>query len=251
MSKNVIEVSQANFQTAVIQRSHQVPVLVDFWAPWCGPCRMLGPVLEKLAGEFNGRFILAKLNSDQNPGLSSQYDIRGIPAVKAFWNGRVVDEFVGAQPEPMVRQFIQKVTANARPAPSSNGHQKQQKAPATPTVRLQQARQLLKQGKGCDALAHLQEINTIESQALMPLAQFMCDGEMGKMNGRADLDIAANQAMSAVRRGEYDTALYNLLVVKNTDPGYRQGKLKDIMLGLLALLGSSHPTYKAYYQLLQ
>jgi putative thioredoxin len=248
MSLNVVEVNQANFQTAVIQRSHQVPVLVDFWAPWCGPCRMLGPVLEKLAGEFNGRFILAKLNSDENPGLSAQFNIRGIPAVKAFWNGRVVDEFVGAQPEPMVRQFIQKLTANAYPTPSANGHQKQTQAPAAAS--LSQARQLLKQGKGCEALAQLQQLKSTEAQELLPLAEFMCDGEMGRMNGRADLDIAANQAAAAMRRGEYDTALYNLLVVKNSDPDYRKGQLKAIMLGLLQLLGSSHPTYKAYYQLL-
>lgn len=248
MSLNVIEVNQANFQTAVIQRSHQVPVLVDFWAPWCGPCRMLGPVLEKLAGEFNGRFILAKLNSDQNPGLSSQFNIRGIPAVKAFWNGRVVDEFVGAQPEPMVRQFIQKLTASARPAPSSNGHQKQSQATAVPNMA--QAKHMLKQGQGCAALAQLQQLKTAEAQALLPLAEFICDGEMGKINGRADLDIAANQATAAARRGEYDTALYNLLVIKNTDATYRKGQIKNIMAGILELLGTAHPTYQAYKQLL-
>lgn len=244
MNAHVIEVNQANFQTAVIQHSHQVPVLVDFWAPWCGPCRMLGPVLEKLAGEFNGRFVLAKLNSDQNPGLSAQFGIRGIPAVKAFSNGRVVDEFVGAQPEPMVRQFIQKLIANVRPAPSPNGHQ------ARPASSQRTALQLLKLGQGCQALTKLQQSNSTGDQALLPLAHFMCDAEMGKINGRADLDIAANQAATAVRRGEYDTALYNLLVIKNTDANYRQGQIKSIMAGILELMGQSHPTYQTYKSLL-
>jgi putative thioredoxin len=98
----IIEVNQANFQREVIQRSHQQAVVVDFWAPWCGPCRMLTPLLERLATEPNSKFILAKVNSDENPGLSMQYGVQGIPNVKAFRRGQVVDEFVGAQPEPMV-----------------------------------------------------------------------------------------------------------------------------------------------------
>lgn len=251
MNAFVVEVNQANFQTAVIQRSYQVPVVVDFWAPWCGPCRMLGPVLEKLAGEFNGRFILAKLNSDQNPALSAQFNVRGIPAVKAFRNGRVVDEFVGAQPEYMVRPFIQKLTAGGQPA-SSNGQAGKQ-APDNPAERLQKAQQLLKQGKGCEAQSQLQAINegndAASARKLLPLAQFMCEAGRGFANtGANDLDIAYRQAAGALQTRDYATALYNLLVIFNQDKQYRSGQVHKVMLGLFELLGEQDPLTQTYRQ---
>ncbi len=97
-----------DFQTEVIEASHQRPVLVDFWAPWCGPCRVLGPVLEKLVEENGAAWTLVKVNSDQHQELSARYGIRGIPAVKLFAEGKVVDEFVGALPEYAVRQWLEK-----------------------------------------------------------------------------------------------------------------------------------------------
>lgn len=97
-----------DFQRDVIVRSQTVPVLVDFWAPWCRPCLMLGPVLEKLAEEFAGAFILAKLNTDENQVDAQRYGVRGIPDVKLFRDGEVQDGFVGALPEAQVRAFLQK-----------------------------------------------------------------------------------------------------------------------------------------------
>ena len=108
VSKWVVDVDAERFSAEVLERSRSVPVLVDFWAPWCGPCRTLGPVLEKLAGEKEGRFLLAKINSDDHPELSRRYQVRSIPAVKLFIDGEAVAEFVGAQPESSIRKFLDK-----------------------------------------------------------------------------------------------------------------------------------------------
>jgi putative thioredoxin len=106
MSPHSIDVSEANFMQEVIEASRRVPVLVDFWAPWCGPCRSLGPILEKLADEYQGRIRVVKINSDENQALAGQFGVRGIPNVKAVVDGQVVNEFTGALPEPAVREFI-------------------------------------------------------------------------------------------------------------------------------------------------
>ncbi len=95
-----------NFEQQVIERSKEVPVLVDFWAPWCGPCQVLGPTIEKLAGSANGRWELVKVNVDQHQQLSNQYKVRGIPAVKLFVDGEVMDEFTGALPESQIQQWL-------------------------------------------------------------------------------------------------------------------------------------------------
>lgn len=106
MSEFATNVSTRDFDQEVLAASFKVPVIVDFWAPWCAPCRALGPILDKLAGDYKGRFILAKINSDENQELAMRYSVRGIPNVKAFVNGQLVDEFAGALPESAVREFI-------------------------------------------------------------------------------------------------------------------------------------------------
>ncbi len=102
----MVDVTDATFETEVLLRSDTAAVVVDLWAPWCGPCRTLGPILEKVIAETDGEVVLAKVNTDENPGLSDLFRVQGIPAVYALKDRKVVSQFVGAQPESVVRQFV-------------------------------------------------------------------------------------------------------------------------------------------------
>jgi putative thioredoxin len=104
-----IDVTDATFQTEVLDRSQTTPVVVDLWAPWCGPCRTLGPIIESVVDETQGKVLLAKVNVDENPQVSAAFRVQGIPAVYAVADGKVVDGFIGAQAEPAVREFVSRL----------------------------------------------------------------------------------------------------------------------------------------------
>ncbi|HDP89091.1 MAG TPA: thioredoxin [Thioalkalivibrio sp.] len=107
-SRYIFDVTSETFDTYVLQNSHQVPVLVDFWAGWCQPCQMLMPVLARLIEEYDGKVLLAKVNSDEQQELAGRFGVRSLPTVKVFKEGRVVDEFMGVQPEPAIREIIER-----------------------------------------------------------------------------------------------------------------------------------------------
>ncbi len=109
LTRMAIDVTDATFQTEVVDRSHQAVVLVDLWAPWCGPCRTLGPILEKVTAATHGQVVLAKVNTDENPAVAQAFQVQSIPAVYALRDGQVIDGFVGAYPEHAVREFVDRL----------------------------------------------------------------------------------------------------------------------------------------------
>lgn len=247
----IIEVSQSNFERDVLRRSAAELVVVDFWAPWCGPCRMLGPILERIASEPDAGFVLAKLNTDQNPALAGQYGIRGIPAVKAFRNGKVVDEFVGVQPEPAVREFIRANAVPRRPSTPSPADP----LPDNPTDRVRRARELLTRGAGCAAADLLGEISgpaAGEAARLRPLADYLCRSSRSeKLSSIAAVEEAHRQAVSAWNRKEPSAALYSLLMAYNQEAAGDKRRTKAVMEAIFDLLGADSVVTRQYAGYLQ
>lgn len=201
MSQYSFDVSLAEFETQVLLPAQEVPVVVDFWAPWCEPCKVLKPLLEKLAEEYAGRFLLAKVNADENPELSQHFGVRSIPTVKVLFQGQLVDEFSGALPESQIREFLDRFAL-----PAVGGANLREEAAA-----------LVGQGKFEEALAKLVEASqaTPEDQAiqldavevLMQLgrndeAKQLLGGEYAQEAERAN----ALRARLALTEGAADTA---------------------------------------------
>lgn len=271
MSKDayVRDVSEADFAEEVLARSRAVPVVVDFWAPWCAPCRVLGPVLERLAAEGRGAFLLAKVNVDENPRLASNYGVQGIPAVKAFKDGQVADEFVGALPEARVREFVKKVAPSEadRALAEARGllairqwalaeaalRKVLDSQPGSSEAALGLARALLAQGRGCEALGLLEDFPTGDhaplADTLRPLAELLCavespDGAVAEN----DLDAQYYQSARLLARGQLEAGMDGLLDVLRQDKRYRKGEPRQVMVALFTLLGEDDPATRQYRQ---
>jgi putative thioredoxin len=256
-SPHVVDVSEADFEQEVIRRSFEQPVVVDFWAPWCGPCRTLGPILERLADEGKGAFRLAKLNTDENQQLAARYNIRGIPAVKAFKDGQVASEFVGAQPEPNVRRFLSELGADGSGAGTETAaarllaehrwaEAETAYRPTGDAVGL--ARALLGQGKAAEALVLLDgaAADTPAAITLRPLAQFISAAAEAPEGNEEHLDDLMRQAGTLAGEGRFAPAMDALLAVMRKDKRYRNDTPRRVLLAVFDLLGDQDPLTREY-----
>ena len=264
MTENDIDVSLADFEQRVLEESRARPVVVDFWAPWCGPCKSLKPILEKLAAEYGGKFLLAKINSDENQELATRYGVRGIPSVKAFINGEMVDEFSGALPEGDVRAFLDRLL----PSPAdevraqatelrlagdvSGALQKLADAsrldPSHVGVRLDATEIMLDLGEADEArrlLGKLPDDADPRVPQLRARLQFM--GEAGEDQAALDARVAANEndlearlklANLYVAAGQYEAGMDQLLEIIRRDRGFEDDIGRKTLLSVFDLLGA-------------
>ncbi len=229
------DVTEATFERDVIDRSHEVPVVVDFWAEWCGPCRQLTPVLEAEVKAREPNVDLAKLDTDADQRLASAFRIQGIPAVKAFKDGKIVAEFVGAQPRPEVKRFLDALLPSEADGLIEAGDEPSLRRalelePTRSEAAVALARLLNERGDREDALAVLANAN----------GSFAAEGLAARFRLEDDPELA--DAFAALDAGEQERGLDALIaaIAQSTDSD-RRDDLRRAIVGVLDELGAEHP----------
>jgi putative thioredoxin len=228
----VFDVGEADFEQRVLERSRELPVVVDFWADWCGPCKQLTPVLERAATARAGRVELAKVDVDQNRGLQAALRIQGIPAVKAFRDGRVTSEFTGALPPAEVERFFDSLVPSEADELAGSGEEADLRRaleldPSHPTARRELGKLLLRRGETEEAVELLEGAK----------GDFVADGLLARVQ------LAGPQlepAFEAWDRGDHATALEDLQAALAGDPA-RRDLIRRVMVALFTELGPDDP----------
>ncbi|MEZ5535748.1 MAG: thioredoxin [Thiolinea sp.] len=274
----IFEANAQNFAQVVLQNSHQLPVLVDFWADWCQPCQMLMPILAKLADEYQGGFILVKVNTDENQQLAAQFGVRSLPTVKLFKGGEAVDEFMGALPESEIRKFINKHrTRQTEPYRQQALAMQQagdlegaidlmsqviQHEPDFYEASLDLAAMLVVQGQFDDAEALLQSVPESDETAAQ-IKQLQADIKLARLQSEAagedtseleqkladnpdDLATMLELAKVRLAQGDAEKALELYLMVMKKDPAFEEGAGRQGLIGTFELLGAGNPLVKTY-----
>jgi putative thioredoxin len=233
-----MDVTEATFQSAVIDRSHTLPVVVDFWAEWCGPCRQLGPLLERAAAARAGKLELVNVDVDSNPGLARTFRIQGIPAVKAFRDGRLASEFVGLQPPQAIDQFLDALLPSAADALVAQGDEASLRRalelePTRADAAVSLARMVLDRGERDEALEILRRVP----------GSFAADGLAARIELERDggpVLPELEQAFAALDAGDRQSALELLIGALPSADGARDG-IRRVVVGVLEELGVEHP----------
>jgi putative thioredoxin len=251
MSDLIYDVTEASFEAEVLGRSRTVPVLVDFWADWCAPCHALAPVLERAVEARGGQVLLARVDVDQNQRLAMAFQVQGIPAVKAFVDGRLVDEFVGAQPAAFVERFVEALlpseadraaVAAAELDPEQAATRWREILDADPDnlpARTGLADLALHDGRPAEALELLRPVaHAPEAAVLLAAARLAAEA--------ADPGSRFATAAAQATDGQPDPALASLLAAVREGPGETRDKARELMLDVFRLLGDDHPLTARY-----
>lgn len=272
----IFDIDEAHFDSVVIENSHKLPILVDFWADWCEPCKTLIPVLHKLAEDMAGQFVLAKVNADQEQALAQKYGVRSLPTVKLFYRGEVVEEFSGAQPEHFIRELLEKYVPRESDRIMAAAVEQYQQGNIEPAIQLMAeasqmdpdnarvqamyARVLIEHQQADSAQALLQSLpeevqadQEIKGLLLqMAITSQAADNEgakelLAKIEANAD-DHAAREKLSAyyVATGDHEAALEQLFLIMQRDPEYNDGAGKKGLFNMFDMLGAENPLVSRY-----